>query len=639
MDNKDTNIRIPIKQDLKKILEDEFKKDCDGFQVLYSVYPEVDKIYAMGDIHGDFMKLLIGIHGVKLIEFENKEEEKLFEKFRTELNSCMMETEDPTKIAIVKLSDEYKNYYPKVKWIGENSYFIQLGDQLDACRMSDLNGKNICHQANVTRCDDASELKIFRFLEDLHKKAKEKGGAVLSLWGNHEHTNIDYTIWNKELYNTSYEGRLMFLGYNNQADNKFIKDIDKVQQILIYTIYNHIINSDEFKGKILTDCSLFINALIKRIINILIKHPNDLQDIIGKQATLSRLNSFAYGQLKKYIACTRVPIAIIGDNLFVHGGFMPAVMNRFNIKSKDDFEIITLMIRKWILRENIVNSELKEMANDKLKALNDYDNRDVESHPTMVYELLKKELYQFVVNKLNINKARDEKEEEEREEIAEIIIDKLTAKAKEKTTTYEIEYGFAEIFKAYGIDYNTFDSNEKFKIMRLKNDPNEFYGNAGMILFGSEYDDSILWTRDQGLLFDEKLNNTMTQKTIDVLEKLKTLNINKIIVGHTVQSVFYKDTDHPEKPLNKNLGINAIYNGKIWKIDVGMSKSFDVGDQTMNEYRKVQVLELSKNKQIRIHKEPFTKPEDFVLPDVLLDVKKDEDDGYHMEPISDAPKL
>lgn len=101
-----------------------------------SVYPPVSRIVAIGDVHGDYKALLSVLKKAKLINNSNK-------------------------------------------WIGRNTYLVQLGDQVDSlCR------DNSCALKNP------EELKIMLYLNKLDKEARVQKGRVLSLIGNHEMMNM-----------------------------------------------------------------------------------------------------------------------------------------------------------------------------------------------------------------------------------------------------------------------------------------------------------------------------------------------------------------------------------------------------------------------------------------------------------------
>lgn len=102
------------------------------------ILPSAEKVYVIGDIHGD-MNATLDI-----------------------------------------LIDKIKVLNKKKEWIGGKTVIVQLGDQLDGCREHDC-------KVNNNNTDDISVLKL---MTHLHVLASKHGGAVYSLLGNHEIMNV-----------------------------------------------------------------------------------------------------------------------------------------------------------------------------------------------------------------------------------------------------------------------------------------------------------------------------------------------------------------------------------------------------------------------------------------------------------------
>lgn len=98
------------------------------------------RIIVIGDIHGDFLALLLSLEKAGLI---NK----------------------------------------KGGWVGKDTIVVQLGDQIDK------GGRGVQIQSNIFD-NPLDELRVIEFMHNLHYEAKIYGGAVYNLIGNHELMNI-----------------------------------------------------------------------------------------------------------------------------------------------------------------------------------------------------------------------------------------------------------------------------------------------------------------------------------------------------------------------------------------------------------------------------------------------------------------
>lgn len=103
-----------------------------------TILPAQKRIIAIGDLHGDWTALITCLQIANLID--------------KQLNWCAQPS---------------------------STIVIQLGDQIDR------KGRGCLHET-----DEASELKIFDYLDKLHSQAKKVGGGVYSLLGNHEIMNV-----------------------------------------------------------------------------------------------------------------------------------------------------------------------------------------------------------------------------------------------------------------------------------------------------------------------------------------------------------------------------------------------------------------------------------------------------------------
>jgi len=122
---------------------------------LIGMYPAVEKLVAIGDLHGD-LKVTLSV--LKLAEVIPQ-------------NSSI---------------DNINN----IQWCGGSTWVIQLGDQIDRCRPDDWDKNCIKDYGDVYE-DEGNNMAIIKLLLRLDEEASKCGGRVLGLLGNHELMNID----------------------------------------------------------------------------------------------------------------------------------------------------------------------------------------------------------------------------------------------------------------------------------------------------------------------------------------------------------------------------------------------------------------------------------------------------------------
>lgn len=139
-----------------------FEKDCPNNNYVPTILPSVERIIAIGDIHGD---LNLAIKSFKLAQL---------------------------------IDDEFN-------WIASplNTIVVQVGDQIDSCRP--IEGLIDCHNQKLPG-DKSDDINVMIFFDMMHNKASKHGGAVYSLLGNHElmntQGNFDYVSY--ENYHNFY---------------------------------------------------------------------------------------------------------------------------------------------------------------------------------------------------------------------------------------------------------------------------------------------------------------------------------------------------------------------------------------------------------------------------------------------------
>ena len=90
------------------------------------------------------------------------------------------------------------------KWIGGSTYVVQLGDTLDGKRPDVILDSEFLHSAE--------EYNLFNYIIELDKEAKQSGGRVISILGNHE------------LYPYYLKGDKTF-------NDEYVKEVDKQEYI------------------------------------------------------------------------------------------------------------------------------------------------------------------------------------------------------------------------------------------------------------------------------------------------------------------------------------------------------------------------------------------------------------------------
>lgn len=221
-----------------------FNKHCKGHVYFPSIIKKkINRIVAIGDLHGDYNLMIKTLKLAKVINNNNK-------------------------------------------WIGGDTYVVQVGDQLDNFRPFNNNygNTNIMSGSNVF--EKAEDIRVLEFMTHLNVKAQKKGGAVVSLLGNHEILNV-----NGDMRYVSKEDINMFKNYVDPHTKQ-----------------------------------MFDNS------------------VEARRHAFTKGNEYA-----KLLACSRLPAIIINDYLFVHAGFVNKLIDELKITGGDDLYKISYSIRRWLL--------------------------------------------------------------------------------------------------------------------------------------------------------------------------------------------------------------------------------------------------------------------------------------------------
>lgn len=127
------------------------------------IFPPQSRVIVIGDIHGDFEVAIKCLILAKCIEYI-----------------------EPPQHKTVSAMDGFFN---TIKWIGGDTYIVQLGDQIDRVRPQQWDANDISRDTAYE--DEGSTLEIFYLFHYLDELARLQNGRVLSIIGNHEIMNVD----------------------------------------------------------------------------------------------------------------------------------------------------------------------------------------------------------------------------------------------------------------------------------------------------------------------------------------------------------------------------------------------------------------------------------------------------------------
>ena len=127
------------------------------------ILPTQRRVIVFGDIHGDL--------------------EAAIDCFT--IAGCINKIKLPTDKSVKNMNEFFKN----LKWIGKDTYIVQLGDQIDRVRPQNWDNNEITRD-NAYK-DEGSTLEILYLFYYLNELAQKDEGRVYSIIGNHEIMNIE----------------------------------------------------------------------------------------------------------------------------------------------------------------------------------------------------------------------------------------------------------------------------------------------------------------------------------------------------------------------------------------------------------------------------------------------------------------
>jgi len=150
------------------ILCNKFYETAYKRQHIFPMPSKSNRVIVIGDIHGDLdvlMRCLI-------------------------LSGCVTSA---TTLPLLKnrTVSNMDKFYKSLKWVGGDTYLVQLGDQIDRVRPQNWDDNNISISDVGSINDEGCTLEIFYLFYYLDKLAREYGGRVFTIIGNHEIMNVE----------------------------------------------------------------------------------------------------------------------------------------------------------------------------------------------------------------------------------------------------------------------------------------------------------------------------------------------------------------------------------------------------------------------------------------------------------------
>tara|TARA_Y100001958_G_scaffold115570_1_gene82710 strand:+ start:1001 stop:2509 length:1509 start_codon:yes stop_codon:yes gene_type:complete len=181
IDAVETHERVETKQNSVNHVKQQIGSQNPEYDII-GMYPPVKKLIAIGDLHGDLKATLSVLKLAEVI---------------------------PQTTTIETINNAH--------WCGGDTWVIQLGDQIDRCRPDDWE-KNCIKDFSDVYEDEGNNMTIIRLLLRLDDEARQCGGRVLGLLGNHEIMNVD-----KDFRYVSPKEFLEFVP-EQQRNSKYTKD-------------------------------------------------------------------------------------------------------------------------------------------------------------------------------------------------------------------------------------------------------------------------------------------------------------------------------------------------------------------------------------------------------------------------------
>ena len=275
-------------KDLKKLYTETYAEKCQKYPQMEenSDLEAVNRIIAIGDLHGDLNETINIFKLARLIEY----------------NDSTGET----------------------KWIGGDTVVVQVGDQIDRCRSLP------CSQMKGD--DENSDIKILKLLTKLHTQAMEHGGAIYSLVGNHELMNVTGRM--------EYVSPANIIDFEKKEENEqFFKNNPEASSLKGIDA-----RAWAFKpGNPIAEFLACTRKLVLKIGSTIFVHAGIVPEIANKYTNLNDLNKILSLYLWNKLGKPEVFEDVLGSDV-VKG---QTLLNRSNVcRDKNCFEISPLWNRE-----------------------------------------------------------------------------------------------------------------------------------------------------------------------------------------------------------------------------------------------------------------------------------------------------